>query len=129
MPAMALSVLAMSLFMQQITSSSQVLSNALQEALSRIDSRCRLIKTDRFEFLLVVLLASLKDAMQICGKLPGQETLVDKFPIKETDGALVFARDTVIEFRIPMRNHSLPSPSRVQYRPTAVRVTLPVCTA
>jgi hypothetical protein len=50
MPAMALSVLAVSLFMQQITSSSQVLSNGLQEALSRIDSRCRLIKTDRFEF-------------------------------------------------------------------------------
>jgi hypothetical protein len=82
MPATALSALAMSLFMQQITSSSQVRSNGLQEALSRVHSRCRLIQTDRFEFLIIVLLAGLKDAMQICGKLPGQETLVDKFPIK-----------------------------------------------
>jgi hypothetical protein len=63
MPATALSALAMSLFMQQITSSSQVRSNGLQEALSRVHSRCRLIQTDRFELLIIVLLADLKDAM------------------------------------------------------------------
>jgi hypothetical protein len=95
MPATVQSVLAMSRFMQQITRLSQVLSNCVQETLSCVDSRCRLIKTDRFEFLIVVLLAGLKDAMQICGKLPGQETFVDKFAIKETDGTLVFAWDTV----------------------------------
>jgi hypothetical protein len=60
------------------------------------DSHCRLIKTDRFEFLIVVLLAGLKYAMQICGKLPAQESFVDKFAIKETDGALAFARIRLI---------------------------------
>ena len=102
MPATVQSVLAMSLFMQQITSFSQVLSNCVQEALSCVDSRCRLIKTDRFEFLIVVLLAGLKDAMQICGKLPAQETFVNKFAIKETDGALVFARPP--DSRLPGRS-------------------------
>ena len=47
------------------------------------DRRCRLFQTDRFEFLIVVLLAGLKDAMQIRGNFPAQETSMDKFAIKE----------------------------------------------
>jgi hypothetical protein len=83
MPGTVPSVLAMSRLMQQITSLSQVPSDRVQEALSCVDSRCRLIETDRFEFLIVVLLAGLKDAMQIRGNFPAQETSVDKFAIKE----------------------------------------------
>lgn len=59
--------------------------------------------------------------MQICGKLPAQETIVDKFAIKETNGALVFARDTVdrlqqsqhaIEYRVVRTvNNRPPTPS------------------
>jgi hypothetical protein len=63
MPGTVQLALVMSLLMQQITSFSQVPSNSVQEALSCVDSRCHLIKTDRFEFLIVVLLAGLKDAM------------------------------------------------------------------
>jgi hypothetical protein len=71
------------------------------------NSRCRLIETDRFEFLIVVLLAGLKDAMQICGKPPAQETFVDKFAIKETNGALVLARPP--DARRPSRSWPAPA--------------------
>lgn len=97
----------MTLFMRQIAELGEVSSNSLQEVLCLLDSLCCFIDTDWYETGVIFLLTSIEDTMQVCRKIPGQETCMDKFPIKETDSALMFPRNAVMRLIVCNRANTL----------------------